>query len=70
MSLVTVGIDGGRGLILLSGLSRLHIYPSSGAHIRMIQGSEKVREHPCRNAALFPTVTVVIVVIQKPIFLA
>ena len=32
----------GRGLVLLKGLSRLHIYPPSGAHMRMIQGSEKV----------------------------
>ena len=28
--------------ILLRGLSRLHIYPPSGAYIRMIQDSEKV----------------------------
>ena len=31
----------GRGLVLLRGISRLHIYPPSGAHVRMMQGSEK-----------------------------
>ena len=46
----------GRGLVLLSGFSRLHIYLPSGAHIIMIQGSEKVGEHPLsRDAASFPT---------------
>ena len=30
----------GEGLFYLWGSSRLHIYPLSGAHIRMTQGSE------------------------------
>ena len=32
----------GRGRDSSQGLSRLHIYAPSGAHIRMTQGSEKV----------------------------
>ena len=37
-----MGLMEGRGLVLLRGLFRLHIYPPSGAYIRMIQGSETV----------------------------
>ena len=45
----------GRGLVLLRGLSRLYIYPPSGAHIRMVHASERSESTPYRDAALFST---------------
>ena len=47
----------GRGLVLLRGLSRLDIYPPSGANIRMVHAPERSESTPYRDAASFPTIS-------------